>query len=262
MKLRLINLQGLFGLLLVAALVLVADLQAADQPPLAPGYGSLQFTLPEPGTYQLPPLGDAADGNVLDSHGKALKLHDLMGDRIVLLSFVYSTCNDVNGCPLATAVLHKIKRRLARETDIAPKLRLITLSFNPEHDTPEMMAKYGEELQAPGVEWHFLTTASEADLQPILDGYRHTVQKIHDAEGKSTGTFSHVLRVYLIDPRKRIRNIYSVSFLHADTLINDIRTLLTDEPKTAASQVSVHPKTSLYKAGDDKSLYESEDYKT
>jgi cytochrome c peroxidase len=262
MKSRIINRSALF-IFLLANNLLIATLHAAEQPPLAPGYGNLQFALPVPGTYQLPPLGEAADGNVLDSHGKALKLHDLMGDRIVLLSFVYSTCSDVNGCPLATAVLHKIKRRLAKEADIASKLRLITLSFNPEHDTPEMMAKYGEEFQAPGIEWQFLTTRSESDLQPILDGYRHTVQKVYDTEGKSTGTFSHVLRVYLIDANKRIRNIYSVSFLHADTLINDIRTLLASEPEIAAKQTAAPPfKPALYQAGDDKSDYESGDYQT
>ncbi|MEC4750578.1 cytochrome c peroxidase [Methylomicrobium sp. Wu6] len=262
MRFRGINIQGLLVCLLVANRFLAADLRAADQPPLAPGYGNLQFTLPEPGTYQLPPLGEAADGNVLDSHGNALKLHDLLGGKVVLLSFVYSTCNDVNGCPLATAVLHKIKQRLAKEADIAAKLRLITFSFNPEHDTPEMMAKYGEEFQAPGVEWHFLTTASEADLQPILDGYGHTVQKVYDAEGKSTGTFSHVLRVYLIDQDKRIRNIYSVSFLHADTLINDIRTLLTAAPKASVKKAASIGKPSLYQSGDNKSHYDSGDYQT
>jgi cytochrome c peroxidase len=261
MKSRIINRLALFTFLLANCLA-IADLYAEEQPPLAPGYGNLQFMLPAPGTYQLPPLGEAADGKVLDSRGKSIRLHDLMGNKLVLLSFVYSTCNDVNGCPLATAVLHKIKQRLAKEADIASKLRLITLSFNPEHDTPAMMAKYGKEFQAPGVEWHFLTTRSEADLQPILDGYKHTVQKIYDAEGKSTGTFSHVLRVYLIDPDKRIRNIYSVSFLHADTLINDIRTLLSAEAKNAAQQSDSTGEPSLLQAGDDKSHYESGDYQT
>jgi len=248
------------GLLILT--VLTARFSAAAEQPLAPGYGSLQFALPEPGTYQLPPLGEAADGKVLDSRGKTMKLHDLLGGKIVLLSFVYSTCNDVNGCPLATAVLHKIKQRLAREADIAAKLRLITLSFNPEHDTPAMMAKYGAEFQQPGIEWHFLTTASEADLQPILDGYRHTVQKVYDAEGNSTGTFSHLLRVYLIDPEKRIRNIYSVSFLHADTLINDIKTLLTAGPKVDVAPAAQAGKASLYQAGDNKSDYDRADYQT
>jgi cytochrome c peroxidase len=261
MKSRVISRQAFLASLLINFSG-IAGLQAAEQPPLAPGYGDLQFALPAPGSYALPPLGEAANGKVLDSAGKAVELYDLMGDKLVLLSFVYSTCSDVNGCPLATSVLHKIKQRLADEKAIAARLRLITLSFNPEHDTPEAMAAYGREFQAPGVEWHFLTTRSEADLQPILDGYKHSVQKVYDAEGKSTGTFSHVLRVYLIDTDKRIRNIYSVSFLHPDTLINDIKTLLSGGPEAAAPQTPAAGNPSWYRAGDDKFAYDSADYQT
>jgi len=39
---------------------------------------------------------------------------------------------------------------------------------------------------------------------------------------------SHILRVFLIDEQKKIRNIYSTSFLHTDTIVNDVRTLLMD----------------------------------
>ena len=160
-----------------------------------------------------------------------------MGDKVVLLSFIYSTCSDVNGCPLATSVLHKIKNRLKKEPELASKLRLVTLSFNPEHDTPEMMQRYGQELQGKGVEWRFLTSRSEQDLQPILDHYKQNIQKVYDAQGKFTGTFSHILRVYLIDKNKQLRNIYSVAFLHPDTLINDIKTLLQAETKQVVPHV-------------------------
>jgi cytochrome c peroxidase len=61
-----------------------------------------------------------------------------MGDKIVLFSFIYSACSDANGCLLATSVLHKIKNRLKKEPELGSKLRLVTLSFNPEHDTPKL----------------------------------------------------------------------------------------------------------------------------
>ena len=237
----------------------------AQQQILAPGYGTLEFSAPEPGSYSLPILGSAADGKVLDAEGNALTLHSLMGDKIVLLSFIYSTCSDVNGCPLATAVLHKIKNRLKKDPGVAEKLRLVTLSFNPEHDTPQMMQHYGQELQGKGVEWRFLTTRSEQDLQPILEHYKQSIQKVYDAQGRFTGTFSHILRVYLIDKNKQLRNIYSVAFLHPDTLINDIKTLLQAEPKQAVAQ-SVGQKKAvepdLYSPGDNKSNYENSDYQT
>jgi cytochrome c peroxidase len=217
----------------------VPGIAIANNPPtLAPGYSPLAFTPPKPGSYLLPPLGLAANGQIVNSENKDLQLHDLMGDKIVLLSFIYSTCSDINGCPLATAVFHKIKKRLKKEPLLANKLRLLTLSFDPHHDTPKAMKHYAEGLQDAALDWQFLTTRSETELQPILQHYQQNIQKVSNAAGQFTGTFSHILRVYLIDKNKQLRNIYSVSFLHADTLISDIKTLLipqttqTTPPKT------------------------------
>lgn len=236
---------------------------------LAPGYSKLPYDAPPPGSYQLSKLGAAADGTVLDSDGKAIRLHELMGDKIVLLSFIYSTCDDVNGCPLATSVLHRIKTRLQKLPDIAAQLRLLTLSFNPAHDTPAVMQRFGAGFQDPGVDWRFLTTASESALQPIMQNYRQSIQKQYDASGTFTGTFAHILRVFLIDRDKQIRNIYSVSFLHPDLLINDIKTLLQTNTIEANSFAPSHAANAFaptndarYRAGDNKEQYENKEYRT
>jgi cytochrome c peroxidase len=235
---------------------------------LAPGYNDLRFPAPIPGTYKLPDLGLASDGDVLDSGGRSTTLHSLMSDKanpnkIILLSFIYATCSDVNGCPLATAVFHKIKNRLEKEPDLAANLRLLTLSFNPEHDTPERMKVYGANLQGKGVEWHFLTTRSEKELQPILKNYKQNIEKIYDKNGKFTDTFNHSLRVYLIDQHKQIRNIYNTELLHPDTLIADVKTLLQPETKPLSPVPSSNKNSpNVYSAGDNKRAYESKDYQT
>jgi cytochrome c peroxidase len=244
----------------------ISQLVYADQPQviLAPGYSPLKFIAPEAGSYLLPALGQAANGQVFNTKNTGIELYDLMGDKTVLLSFIYSTCSDVNGCPLATAVFHKIKRRLENEPQLTNQLRLLTLSFNPEHDTPKVMENYVKGLQRSSLDWQFLTTRSEQELLPILQHYRQSIQKIVDQEGRSTGTFSHILRVYLIDKNKKIRNIYSVSFLHADTLINDVKTLIADDSEQQATKVSEKQssKASYYQAGDNKFAYEKKDYQT
>jgi cytochrome c peroxidase len=240
--------------------LLNTQMSYCDEAILAPGYGPLQFTAPIPGSYQLPVIGPAANGEVLTSTGQSIHLHDLMGDKIVLLSFIYSTCSDVNGCPLATAVFHKIKRRLEKSPKLAQNLRLLTLSFNPLHDSPEAMRHYGESFTNAAADWRFLTTQSEQQLQPILEAYQQNIQKIYDAEGNFTGTFSHILRVYLIDKNKAIRNIYSVSFLHADTLINDVTTLLKQDIQPD-KQTTTQASSSLFRAGDNKQNY-TQDYQT
>ncbi len=247
-------------LLCISAFLSLTSVQAETES-LAPGYGKLSFELPQAGSYTLPDIGVAGNGDILTASGQSVQLHDLMGDKVVLLSFIYSTCSDVNGCPLATAVLHQIKNRLRKRPEIAQKLRLLTLSFNPQHDTPEQMAEYGQSLQGKNIDWRFLTTASEQQLQPILNQYQQSVQKVYTAEGEFTGTFSHILRVYLIDTDKRIRNIYTVSYLHADTLLNDIQTLLMEPLVSSTASIS-QDNPALYQAGDNKNQYESKDYQT
>jgi len=253
----------LLGLALLLGLCgggLRAD-DAADAK-LAPGYSPLPFPAPKPASYQLPKMGEAADGKVLDSGGKAMNLHDLYGDKLVLLGFIYATCDDVNGCPLATSVFQKVKAKLKPKPNLADKLRLITLSFNPEHDTPQTMARYGQSFQDAGVEWRFLTTASQTEIEPILKAYGQSVEKEFDAKGQATGKFSHLLRVFLIDRNRRIRNIYTVSVLHPDTVVADIETLLMETGPTAAQPEKPGDKASLLRSGDDKSGYESAQYQT
>ncbi|MEH6542903.1 MAG: cytochrome c peroxidase [Porticoccaceae bacterium] len=216
---------GLFS----AVLILLAPmLSRADGEILAPGYGLLEFPAPAPNTYSLPPLGNAVDGQVVDTSGKSVRLHELFDDRIVLLSFIYSSCDDINGCPLATAVLHKVTQKIEERIDAAV-LRVISLSFDPRHDTPEVLRRYGEYFQRGSIDWRFVTTAGEDTLEPILKGYDQSVAKVLDEAGNDTGKISHILRVFLIDRNKKIRNIYSTSFLHADTLISDIETLQIED---------------------------------
>lgn len=247
-------------LLLFGILLITTHANAQENKPLAPGYTVLPFKPAKPGTYTLPIITQAANGEVLTSNNQPKRLHDLMGDKLVLLSFIYAACSDVNGCPLATQVLHKISQQLQKQPELADKLRLLTLSFNPTQDTPEMMRHYGEGFKTGDFDWQFLTTRDETALQPILDGYQQNVQKIYDDKGQFTGTFSHLLRVYLIDKDKNIRNIYSVDFLHVDTLINDVKTLLVDaKPQTVPPSAQAEM---LLRPGDNKQNYQQADYQT
>ena len=217
--------------LLVAALVSQA-VPAHDPRPeiLAPGWGILSYEAPAPGTYRLPPIMPAADGRVLREDATPAHLFDLMGDRLVLLSFVYTRCTDVNGCPLAKAVFHLVRARLKERPDLAGATRLVSLSFDPDNDTPEAMRAYRPKVEDDRVEWRFLTTRDRADLQPILNGYGQYTLREYDEHGAYTGEFAHLLRVFLIDRERRVRNIYSTGFLHPDILVNDLETLLLESP--------------------------------
>ena len=194
----------------------------------APGWEALRSPAPEPGSYQLPALGDAGDGAVLDTQGRPRRLHAFLGDKAVVLAFVYRSCPDMNGCPLANFVLSGIQKRILADERLRQRARLISMSFDPARDPPATMQQAAAALVRDGADWQFLTTASAADLAPILRAYGQSVHAEVDADGKPLGTISHTLRVYLIDREKRIRNIYSSSFLHADSVTSDLLTVLAD----------------------------------
>lgn len=219
---------------LLCTFALVSALARGEATVLAPGYGELDYTPPAPGTYHLPPLGSAADGPVRDADGRALRLADALDGKLVLLGFIYTHCPDVNGCPLASYVMKQVQGRLAEDQQLRGQVRLISLSFDPESDTPAAMMAYSHHFKRKDFDWLFLTTDSEADLQPVLEGYGQFREKIYNRDGSYAGSMSHILRVYLIDREQRIRNIYSAGFLHTDTVINDLKTLLMEEREAAS----------------------------
>jgi len=196
---------------------------------LAPGYSPLSFTPPSSGSYSLPTMGSAADGTVLDSDGEIRQLHDFLGRKPTLLSFIFTSCDDVNGCPLATYVMRSVQDKLLANPTTAESVRLVSFSFDPIFDTPDVIDAYGAQFRTGNFDWQFLTTSGADTLDPILRAYDQWVIRDFNADGEYLGTMSHILRVFLIDRDRQIRNIYSTSFLHADTVANDIQTLLLEQ---------------------------------
>ena len=229
--------KGLLVLVFIAGIVItgmpVEDVRAAQHHQrqnlvLAPGYQKLGFTPPAPGSYQLPGLGLAADAELIDSRGDEVRLHELLGDKFTLFSFIYTQCSDVNGCPLASHVLSKVQRRVMADDVLKDLVRLVSFSFDPGNDRPEVLENYANNFREPGFDWHFVTANSAQELVSTLENYNQFVIREYDASGKQRSAISHILRVYLVDRKRQIRNIYSVSFLHADTILNDIRTIVSE----------------------------------
>ena len=200
-----------------------------------PRSASFDYDPPEPGTYQLPVLKDAVDGEVLDAQGRKQSLRDLAQGRITVLSFIYTRCASANACPRATGMLKQVHRLSESDVSLAESLRLITLSFDPVHDTPERMAKYAawSRTEKPAAEWHFLTTPSQAALAPILTAYDQSVDRRANMDDP-LGPYFHPVRVYLIDRLGRIRNIYSFGTLDPRLVVTDVQTLLLEEKASIA----------------------------
>jgi protein SCO1 len=194
---------------------------------------ALDFVPPPAGSYELHRIMAAPDGEVLGTDGRERRLSEFTRGRITLLGFIYTTCVDPNGCPLAYRVFDALRKTIVASPTLRGKARFVTLSFDPARDSPEVMEEYaGSRVQGEkgALPWYFLTTRSARELMPLVEGFGQDVQYTFDrSSGKPRRELSHVLKVFLIDRDGFIREIYTSTFLHPQTVLNDIETLLIEE---------------------------------
>lgn len=214
-----------------ALVALASALACAAKLACAGAIAPLEFVPPEPGTYRLERIMQAPEGMVLGVDDRPMPLSAFTTGRITLLSFIYTHCSDAWGCPLAYEVMEALKAEIDRETGLRENLRFVSLSFDPERDTPEVMQLYGGSrlVERDGLPWYFLTTPSSRELKPLLDGFDQDLSLVLDEDGKPTGLLAHMLKVFLIDRSGEVREIYSSAWLQPKVVLNDIRTLLLEE---------------------------------
>ena len=223
------------ALTLVAWLACAPAAVAHDAAPLP----ALDFDPPAPGTYTLHRIMAAPDGEVLGIDGRAQRLSRFTRGHITLLGFIYTTCVDPDGCPLAYRVFDTVKQAIVATPALHGRVQLVTLSFDPLRDTPAVMRHYaGSRVSdaSSGLRWYFLTTRSARELRPLVDGFGQDIRSTIDrSNGSPRRELSHVLKVFLIDPAGFVREIYTSTFLHPRTVLNDIATLRMETNVRGAS---------------------------
>jgi protein SCO1 len=191
----------------------------------------LTAKMPEPGTYTLHKIFAVPELAVLDSSGNTQPISQYTKGKLTLLTFFYQRCTDVDGCPYAMALFHRVKSKLDRDENLRDRVRLVHISFDPDRDTPMMMAGLEKKNASltkgkESIEWNFLTTPSIDALLPVIDAFGQNVDIDVNALTKDKVlNYSHVLKAFLIDEEGFVREIYSTNYISKEMLLNDIQTL-------------------------------------
>lgn len=186
----------------------------------------MDFVPPPPGSYQLQRIQPVSDAILIDSAGHAVRLSALTRRKITLLTFFYTYCADPLGCPFAHTTLANLRDRVRGDRALAGRVRFVSVSLDPTHDTPAAIASYGREFTIdPLFEWRFLTARRVPELLPVLDDFGQDVSVDMDKNGRATRTLHHMLKMFLIDARGEVREIYTLAFLQPQVMFNDIKTL-------------------------------------
>lgn len=195
----------------------------------------MEFVPPPPGSYKLQKIQRVADAILLDSSGHSVKLSALTRSKITLLTFFYTYCVDPLGCPFAHTTLADLRDRVRADRALTERVRFVSISLDPTHDTPEAIASYSKEFTInPTFDWRFLTARRVTDLLPVLDDFGQNVSVETDKNGYATRTLHHMLKMFLIDAGGEVREIYTLSFLQPQVMFNDIKTLALETPSLGA----------------------------
>ena len=209
-----------------AILSLAAGAAGGTEDPGKAAAPRMEFMAPPPGSYKLQKIQPVSDAVFLDGAGHAVRLSALTQGKITLLTFFYTYCVDPLGCPFAHTTLASLRDRVTGDRALARRVRFVSVSLDPTHDTPAAIASYGRGFTIdPNFEWRFVTARRVPELLPVLDDFGQDVSVDVDEHGRATRTLHHMLKMFLIDAHGEVREIYTLAFLQPQVMFNDIKTL-------------------------------------
>ncbi len=155
------------------------------------------------------------DFTLIDQIRQQVRLSQLEG-KVVAINFVYTHCLLPNYCFRMSNNFHRLQKRFAPE--MGRNLVLLTITFDPEHDTPEVLKQYAKTWEANPASWHFLTGVP-ADVTSVC---RRFGMSFFPDEGLMT----HSLHTVVIDRSGRlVANLEGNQFT-ADQLGDLVQTVM------------------------------------
>jgi len=187
-----------------------------EPPLLIPLLLALMFARADSPLTPLADIGPAPRTVLVDAAGKPFDLASLKG-RVVLVSFVYTTCTGV--CPATTQSIVRIQNVLKEAKLWGTSVEFVSITLDPIRDTPEVLRDYARLFHADPAAWHFLT-GPPGQVQSVIADWGMW------AKTGPTGALDHPSRVFLLDPKGHQREIYSLEFLKPADVLQDVRGLL------------------------------------
>jgi protein SCO1/2 len=171
----------------------------------------------------------APDFTLSDADGRTVRLADFRG-KVVVLHFIYTSCPDV--CPLHAERIAEIQK-LVNQTPMKDRVQFITITTDPQRDTPDVLRNYGPVHGLDPVNWLFLTTTldqPEDATRKLAEAFGHKFTK------EEEGYQMHGIVTHVIDRNGLWRgNFHSLKFqpvnmvVFINALVNDVHSESKEE---------------------------------
>lgn len=154
------------------------------------------------------------DFTLVDQNSREFQFSKLTG-RVVVVAFAYTTCPDV--CPLITAALRRVQSGLT--PDESKRVFLLTVTTDPEIDSPKVLAGYGKRYGADSSNWSFLT-GNQLALEKVWKNFGVGVKR------KARGLVDHTPLTAVVDRQGKMRVAYVGPAPDAKMILQDVRAFL------------------------------------
>jgi protein SCO1 len=161
-------------------------------------------------------IGRAPEFTLTNQDGKRLALKELRG-KVLAITFIFASCTDT--CPLLTAKMAGIQNRLS--SAFGPQVFFLSITVDPERDTPAVLKRYAEAHRANTAGWAFLT-ASEAEIREVAKSYGIYYKK------RLRGDVDHTFLTSLVDQSGILRVQYMGVRFNPDEMLRDLQSLLRE----------------------------------
>jgi len=145
---------------------------------------------------QLPKIAPAPDFALTSQDGAMVKLADFRG-KVVAVTFIFTKCT--KSCPVLTPMMSFVQDRLG--ADFGSKIAFVSITVDPERDSPQVLREYGEAFGANFAGWSFLT-GSPSDIRDVTRRYGVFAAKADN------GNVDHTFLTSIVDPRGILRVQY------------------------------------------------------
>jgi len=166
----------------------------------------------------LQPGDTVPDTALKDQHGKPIALTDFKGSAAAI-TFIYTRCPLPQYCPLMDRRFAEVQKLAANDPALAGKIRLLSVSFDPKSDRPEVLREHAKKLDADPKVWRF-ATADESVVDRFAAQFGVNVIREKD------GSITHNLRTAVIDPSGHVRSIVDNNAWTADELVRSLKDAL------------------------------------
>jgi protein SCO1/2 len=202
---------------LVRATLVVEDTTGYLEDVMVIGRAPLTGPPPPPRVDVLRPGDAIPETSFVDDAGRAHTLADWRG-QVLAVTFIYTRCPVPDFCPQLDRRFGEVQQVVSGDAGLRGKVHLFSVTFDPAHDTPAVLAAHAKKAGADPAVWSFLT-GDPADVTAFAARFGVTV-----ASGTAgTEEIMHNLRTAVVDGKGRLSTVLSGGDWSAETLIAAMR---------------------------------------